>query len=237
MLKINQVYKTYDVKTVLPGVNLEVNNEIRVLLGINGCGKSTLLKIITGVLEADKGEVFIDDENVLELPPEKRRIGYVPQHTALFPHLTVYENIVYGLRTKEEIEANKERIDSLIQMLELSEFINKKPGQLSGGYKSRASLARALAPNPRLMLLDEPLSDVDVVMKERLLPEFKKVIHAMGIPAVYVTHDPMEAIQVGDTFSAMVRGLTYEFDNPDAAFDYIRQEELKNIEKAMFAQK
>ena len=234
MLKISNVCKAYGTKTVLPGTNLEIGSEIKVLLGINGCGKSTLLKIITGVIEADGGEVVIDGTNILSLPPENRKIGYVPQHTALFPHLTVYDNIVYGIRSKEERQRNKEHIDLLVKMLELEEFLDKKPTQLSGGYKSRASLARALAPKPCLMLLDEPLSDVDVVMKERLLPEFKKVIHKMGIPAIYVTHDPSEAEQVGDTFSAMVKGVITNFENAEKAFDHIRQEELKNIQAQMF---
>lgn len=234
MLKINNICKAYGSKTVLPNTCLEVDSEIRVLLGINGCGKSTLLKIITGVIEADGGEVLIDGNNILALPPESRKIGYVPQHTALFSHLTVYENILYGIRSKEEREANKEHVDLLIKLLELEEFLDKKPTQLSGGYKSRASLARALAPKPCLMLLDEPLSDVDVVMKERLLPEFKNVIHQMKIPAVYVTHDPSEAMQVGDTFSAMVKGVINNFATADEAFDYIRQEETKNIQQEIF---
>lgn len=234
MLKINNIRKAYGNKIVLPGTNLSVNDEIKILLGINGCGKSTLLKIITGVIEADGGEVFVGENNILSLPPEKRKIGYVPQHTALFTHLTVYENIIYGIRSKEECAKNKEHIENLINMLELREFINKKPTQLSGGYKSRASLARALAPKPCLMLLDEPLSDVDVVMKERLLPEFKKVIHTMGIPTIYVTHDPAEAVQVGDTFSAMVSGAITNFETAEEAFDHIRREELKKVEMSMF---
>jgi len=234
MLKINKIYKAYGQNKVLQGTTFDVDSEIKVLLGINGCGKSTLLKIITGVLDADSGEVLIEQKNILALPPEKRKIGYVPQHTALYGHLTVYENIIYGLRTKEEREKAKPNVDKLVKLLELEEFLDKKPGQLSGGYKSRASLARALAPNPCLMLLDEPLSDVDVVMKERLLPEFKHVIHEMGIPAIYVTHDPSEAEKVGDVFAAMVKGDIVNFATAEEAFDYIRQEELKNIEKTMF---
>lgn len=226
MLKIKDIKKSYGTKIVLPGTDMELESGIRVLLGINGCGKSTLLKIITGVLEADGGSVEINGKELLDIPSEKRRIGYVPQHTALFNHMTIYENIIYGLRSKEEKEASKEHVEKLIHLLELDEFLNKKPGQLSGGYKSRVSLARALAPNPCLMLLDEPLSDVDVVMKERLLPEFKKVIHSMNIPAIYVTHDPAEAEQVGDSFAAMIDGTIFEKDSPKQAFDFIREAQL-----------
>ncbi len=234
MLIVRDVCKSYGPKQVLNHTSMTLDCGIRVLLGINGCGKSTLLKIITGVLEEDSGSVMIDGEELLKLPPEKRRIGYVPQHTALFQNLTVYQNIIYGLRSKEEQFSAKNHVESLIQMLELEEFLYKRPVQLSGGYKSRVSLARALAPKPCLMLLDEPLSDVDVVMKERLLPEFKKVIHAMGIPAIYVTHDPSEAEQVGDSFSAMVAGTIYEMGSAKEAFAYLREEEIKNAERQLF---
>ena len=227
MLTIDNVCKAYASKQVLYNTSMTLDSGIRVLLGINGCGKSTLLKIITGVLEADSGSVTIGGENLLTLLPEKRRIGYVPQHTALFQNMTVYQNIIYGLRSKEAVEALKSHVDALIQMLELEEFLYKRPTQLSGGYKSRVSLARALAPKPCLMLLDEPLSDVDVVMKERLLPEFKKVIHAMQIPAIYVTHDPGEAEQVGDSFAAMIAGQIYQMASAQEAFAFIREEELK----------
>ncbi|MBE5780308.1 MAG: ABC transporter ATP-binding protein [Clostridiales bacterium] len=230
MLVIKDVCKTYGKQTVLNNTSMTVEEGIRVLLGINGCGKSTLLKIITGVADADSGSVQLKGEELLNLPPEKRRIGYVPQHTALFPNMTAYDNILYGLRSKEAKQAAKAHVDELIEMLELGDFLNKRPGQLSGGYKSRVSLARALAPDPNLMLLDEPLSDVDVVMKERLLPEFKKVIHTLGIPAIYVTHDPSEAQQVGDSFCSMVQGNISGHDNAAAAFDFIRQEEIKHLE-------
>lgn len=233
MLKIENVCKAYGTKKVLDQTSMTLDSGIRVLLGINGCGKSTLLKIITGVLEADSGSVSIDGEELLALPPEKRRIGYVPQHTALFENMTVYQNIAYGLRTREEKERAGAHMDALIQMLELGEFLHKRPTQLSGGYKSRVSLARALAPNPCLMLLDEPLSDVDVVMKERLLPEFKKVIHAMGIPAIYVTHDPSEAHQVGDTFAAMISGNIHARNSAEEAFQFIREEEIRKLEQQL----
>ncbi len=233
MLKISNVCKAYGEKQVLTNTGFEMETEIKVLLGINGCGKSTLLKIITGVLEADSGEVLINGENVLTSPPETRKIGYVPQHSSLFPHLTVYDNILYGIRTKEERKECKEHVDLLINMLELGEFLDKKPTQLSGGYKSRVSLARALAPKPRLMLLDEPLSDVDVVMKERLLPEFRNVIYKMGIPTIYVTHDPSEASQVGDSFASMMDGNVIEFETADDAFAHIRNESIKKIDESM----
>lgn len=232
MLKIENVCKSYGSKSVLCNTNMTLESGIRVLLGINGCGKSTLLKIITGVLEADSGSIQIQGRELLALPSENRRIGYVPQHTALFPHMTIYENIVYGLWTKEQKELYKEHVQRLIELLELDEFLDQRPAQLSGGYKSRVSLARALAPKPCLMLLDEPLSDVDVVMKERLLPEFRKVMQSMGIPAVYVTHDPKEAEKVGDSFSAMIDGTIYEKDSAQEAFAFIRETELEKMMKS-----
>lgn len=233
MLEIDHVCKAYHNKQVLLNTNMKMGSGIRVLLGINGCGKSTLLRVITGVIDADSGSVKVDGKELLTLPPEQRRVGYVPQHTALFNNMSVYGNIVYGLRTRGRRAGHRDDVDRLIDMLELGEFLDCPPRQLSGGYKSRVSLARALAPQPCLMLLDEPLSDVDVVMKERLLPEFKRVIHSMGIPSVYVTHDPAEAEQVGDSFSAMVSGTIYEMDSAKAAFDFIRERELERLEKQM----
>lgn len=177
----------------------------------------------------------IDGNEILGLPPEKRRIGYVPQHTALFGNMNVYNNIAYGLRTGEARKRNRKYVEKLIGMLELEALLDRMPRELSGGYQSRVSLARALAPQPRIVLLDEPLSDMDVLMKERLLPEFKRVLHSMDVPAVYVTHDPVEAEQVGDSFAAVVSGEIFEMGSANEAFEFIRERELKRVEHELFS--
>ena len=177
------------------------------------------MKIIAGILGAKSGSVYIDGKDVTDLSPEDREIGYVPQHPALFRHLTVKENIYYALRNGR---GAVEEGDRLIRMLGLGEVLNKKPGVLSGGYQSRVSLARALASRPKVMLFDEPLSDLDLAIKEHLLPEFKKVLKALGMPVLYVTHDPREARLVGDSFSALVQGEIREIPSAEEAFNLIK---------------
>lgn len=219
MLKVERVDKSFSPRQVLRGVSLTVDSEIRVIIGLNGGGKSTLLKIIAGIWAPDSGDIFIDNKNVTNLSPEDRQIGYVPQHPALFRHLTVKENIQYGLKNGRGAVEDGTR---LIAMLNLTDVLDKKPGVLSGGFQSRVSLARALASRPKVMLFDEPLSDLDLAIREYLLPEFKKVLKALGMPVLYVTHDPREARLVGDSFSALVQGETREIPSADKAFNLIK---------------
>jgi ABC-type sugar transport system ATPase subunit len=219
MLSVENVEKSFSPRRVLRGVSLSVDSEIRVIIGLNGGGKSTLLKIIAGIWTADAGKVYIGKKNVTCLSPEDREIGYVPQHPALFRHLTVKDNIYYALKNGR---GGVEEGNRLIEMLDLGEVLDKKPGVLSGGYQSRVSLARALASRPRVMLFDEPLSDLDLAIKENLLPEFKKVLKTLGMPVLYVTHDPREAGLVGDTFSALVQGEIRQIGSGEEAFDLIK---------------
>ncbi|MFP4087917.1 MAG: ABC transporter ATP-binding protein [Desulfobacteraceae bacterium] len=219
MLKVEKVDKSFSPRQVLRGVSLTVDSEIRVIIGLNGGGKSTLLKIIAGIWGADSGRVYIDGKDVTGLSPEDREIGYVPQHPALFRHMTVKENVHYALRNGRGAVEDGDRLTG---MLGLGEVLDKKPGVLSGGYQSRVSLARALASRPKVMLFDEPLSDLDLAIKEHLLTEFKKVLKALGMPVLYVTHDPREAGLVGDSFSALVHGEIRQMGSAEEAFDLIK---------------
>lgn len=219
MLTVESLHKSYGRNHVLRGTAITIDNEIKVLLGVNGCGKSTLLKIVAGIVQPDSGRIKLNEDDITYVPPERRRIGYVPQKAALFPHLTVEQNILYGVRDGRD---RTESLARLSRMLGLEDLLGRHPHELSGGYKSRVSLARALAPEPALMLLDEPLSDIDVTTKENLLPEFREVIHFMGIPAMYVTHDPVEAAEIGDTFAIMQEGVVHAMDSARAAFEYVR---------------
>jgi molybdate/tungstate transport system ATP-binding protein len=219
MLNVEKVEKSFSHRLVLRQVSLTVGSEIRVIIGLNGGGKSTLLKIIAGIWPADSGNVYIGGKNVTGLSPEDREIGYVPQHPALFRHLTVRENIYYALKNGR---GAVEEGDGLIAMLDLRDVLDKKPGVLSGGYQSRVSLARALASRPKVMLFDEPLSDLDLAIKENLLREFKKVLKALGMPVLYVTHDPREAGLVGDSFSALVEGEIKQIGSAEEAFELIK---------------
>ncbi len=219
MFSLKGITKHFGRQVVLSNVNLEVDSEIKALIGINGSGKSTLLKIMCGILSADQGTITINNRNVTCLPPEERNVGYVPQHPALFSHLSVNENIRYGMRNGRGSEEACERI---IDMLDLRAILNKKPGQLSGGYQHRTSLARALAPQPEVLLLDEPLSGMDVVLKEKLLPEFREVLKHLGVPVLFVTHDPEEAHLLADSFAAIINGQTQSIDSVASAFYSIK---------------
>ena len=219
MLIIEGIGKRYGSQQVLKEVALEIGGEVKVLIGINGSGKSTLLKIIAGIIKADEGKVILQDRDITGLAPEERYLGYVPQHPALFSHKTVLENIRYGMRNGR---GSAEFVEQIVEMLNLGKVLDRKPGELSGGYKSRVSLARALAPQPEIILLDEPLSDIDVVVKDKLLPEFRRVLELFHVPVLYVTHDPREAQQVGDRFAVIIDGHIKEIESAEEAFDMLK---------------
>lgn len=220
MLEVLQVSKSFYNQQVLQGVTFKIGTEIRVIIGLNGSGKSTLLKIISGIIKADEGQIFLKGENITDQPPENREVGYVPQHPALFKHLTVWDNITYSLKNRR---GSLEIGNQVVEMLGLMDVLSKKPGELSGGFKSRVSLARALTSNPKTILLDEPLSDIDAATKEKLLPEFRKALKAMNIPVIYVTHDVKEAELIGDTFSVIIGGRLFDIDSSAKAFDTIKE--------------
>lgn len=225
VLEVLDVRKEFGNQPVLRGVSFRAEPGIMVIIGLNGSGKSTLLKIIAGILKADGGRVFLAGRDISGLPPEKRRVGYVPQHPALFGNLTVWENVAYALKNGR---GSREAAGEAAEMLGLTAFLAKKPRELSGGYQSRVSLARALASGPGVILLDEPLSDVDVATKERLLPEFRSVLKARNVPVIYVTHDVEEAELIGDTFSAVIGGKLCSLDKARKAFEAVK--ELEELE-------
>ncbi len=161
--------------------------------------------------------------------PEDRHVGYVPQQSSLFRHMNVRDNIRYCLRNKRGAEAN---IGKLIEMLGLEDVLDKKPDALSGGFQSRVALARTLASQPHVMLMDEPLSDLDLAIKEKLLPEFKRVLKTLGVPVIYVTHDLTEANLLGDRFSCMIEGVLTDADSAETAFGLIKESVLsKDLRK------
>jgi molybdate transport system ATP-binding protein len=224
MLAVEDLNKTYGKLVVLDRVSFRIEAEILVVLGLNASGKSTLLKVISGIQAPDSGRVLVAGEDITDLDPENRRIGYVPQHPALFDHLNVRDNIRYAYRNGR---GNDTTTQSLTEMLDLQELLERRPGTLSGGYQSRVSLARAMASEPRVMLLDEPLSDLDVAIKQRLIPKFKTALQTLGIPVVYVTHDKLEAELLGDSFLAMVDGKITDVASATEAFGMI-QESIEN---------
>lgn len=228
MLEAHNLYKSFSAHRVLKGVSLSVHpGEIQVLIGLNGCGKTTLQRVLTGILEPDQGTVSIGGRDITALPPEDRRIGYVPQNTALFKHLTIRENILYPLQNGRGTE---ESFNEVVKMLSLEPYLAWKPEKLSGGYRARVALARALVSAPRAMLLDEPITEVDRAKKEYVLPLFREVLLQLHIPVLYITHDPWEAGQIGTSFSVMKDGIVERIASPEEAFALIREQARSNGE-------
>lgn len=226
MLQATNINKSFGRLNVLQDASLKVEKEIKALIGVNGSGKSTFLKIVAGVVKADKGQVLLNGRDIIDLPPENREVGYVPQHPALFRHLSVRENILYGMRNgKGSLEA----FEQIVELLGLGNVLEKRPRTLSGGYQSRTSLARALVPQPNILLMDEPLSSMDVVLKEKILPDFRAVIKKLDIPVLYVTHDPWEAELLADNYAIIDDGQIKQVDTSKEAFDMIRASILKNF--------
>lgn len=226
MLEVINLSKSFGRQQVIRGLHLRVGAEIKVIIGLNGSGKSTLLKIIAGELAAEEGKVLVGGQDVTALPPEERKVGYVPQQPALFSHLTVWQNITYALRNGR---GSRETAERMVGLLGLADVLTRKPRQLSGGYRSRVSLARALASEPRIMLLDEPLSDVDAATKEGLLLEFRRVLESMDIPVLYVTHDVAEASVIGSSFAVMTGGTLVAVDSAREALAAIRDSLLRPV--------
>jgi len=194
------------------------------LLGPSGCGKTTALRLIAGFDTADSGSVAIAGRTVLQgnhsVPPEKRRVGMVFQEGALFPHLTVEQNIAYGLPRGNGGKENgrKERVGQVLDLVGLRDFGHRMPHQLSGGQQQRVALARALAPQPELLLLDEPFSNLDPSLREQVRRDVVGILRASNVTAVFVTHDQDEALFIGDTVAVMHHGRIEQADSPEVIF-------------------
>jgi len=215
-LRIEGLVKQYGDTKVLDALDLSVKHqETMVVMGPSGCGKTTLLLTILGCVKADQGEIIIDGKVVNDLPIEDREIGYVPQDFGLFPHLTVCENIGFGLRVRGYLQTEKNKIvDSLLEAVDLEGMGERKPPQLSGGQKQRVALARALAISPSLLLLDEPLSSVDEATKEYVRKRLKETLTLTKVTTLCVVHDPEDAFILGDRIAIMHKGRIIQCDTP-----------------------
>lgn len=215
------VSKKYGEATALDNVSLQIyNNEFFTLLGPSGCGKTTMLRIIAGFEEVSGGEVFLFGDEIENLPPHRRPINTVFQSYALFPHMTVLDNIKFGLRMLGKPEADSEkRAGDMLEMVKLSEFAKKRPAQLSGGQRQRVALARALAPAPRVLLLDESLSALDLKLRQAMRVELKQIQRDTGITFVFVTHDQDEAMTMSDRIAVMSRGKLQQVGAPREIYE------------------
>src|SRR5699024_9090987 len=192
MLKLEHIRKSYDGVTILKDISLEIGDgEIVSILGPSGCGKTTLLNLILGITECDNGKIIFDGEDLTSVPMEKRGFNIVFQDYALFPNYNVYKNITYGLRNKPDISTQQE-VDDLIHLLGLEEHLEKRIDQLSGGQKQRVALARTMVMKPKILLMDEPLSALDGVIKESIKERIKTIAKEFHLTTIIVTHDPEE---------------------------------------------
>ena len=220
-LKIKDLYKSFGNTEVLKKINLDIEEgSFLVLLGPSGCGKSTLLNIIAGLETIDKGAVYIDDYNVSRVEPKDRNIAMVFQSYALYPSMTVKENIIFGLK-QAKVSKNKieEQLYKVSNLLKVDELLNRKPSQLSGGQRQRTAMGRALVREPRIFLFDEPLSNLDAKLRVEMRHEIKKLYTSLKTTMVYVTHDQIEAMSLASKIAVMNQGIIQQLDEPQTIYD------------------
>lgn len=223
LLTVRHLYKSFRPdQPVLQDISLAVGQgEILCLLGPSGCGKTTLLRILAGIEHADAGTIWLDDREIQTLPAHMRRIGFMFQDHVLFPHRNVEANIAYGLHMLRWPRAEiRNRVRDMLNLVHLPGCGQRRVQELSGGESQRVALARSLAPRPRLLLLDEPLSSLDRRLRDELVKELRALLHALAITAVYVTHDQEEAFAIADHMALMVQGRLIRHDTPQAIYQH-----------------
>ena len=214
---ISGIAKSYQkgVPVLLP-LDLEIQKgELFFLLGPSGCGKSTLLRIIAGIVEPDSGSIFFDGRDITALPPEKRQAAMVFQNYALWPHLSVFENVAFGLRAAgASAKTIARKVAESLALVRMSDFAERKVPSLSGGQQQRVALARAIAVDPQVLLLDEPLSNLDAKLRDEMRCEIARICRERSLTAIYVTHDRREALSMGDRIALLDRGKIQQTGSP-----------------------
>ncbi|NHB75628.1 ABC transporter ATP-binding protein [Rhodobacter calidifons] len=240
---LKNVVKRYGPVTALHGVSLAIaDNEFFTLLGPSGCGKTTLLRLIAGFEDISEGEIRLFDKDIAGLEPNLRPVNTVFQHYALFPHMTVLDNVAFGLKMKGvDPVARRARAGQMLEMVHLSAFADRFPSQLSGGQQQRVALARALAPEPKVLLLDEPLSALDLKLRQAMRVELKQLQEQTGITFIFVTHDQEEALTMSDRIAVMSAGRVQQigtardiYEAPENRFvaDFIGETNLLQVDVA-----
>jgi iron(III) transport system ATP-binding protein len=223
VLELDGVVRSYATETAVEDLSLSVGDgEVLTLLGPSGCGKTTTLRLIGGLERPDAGSITLDGRTIADgdtfVPPEERGIGLVFQDFALFPHLTAAENVGFGLSDRSD-EPSRARVEELLDLVDLSDHADDYPGELSGGQKQRIALARSLAPEPDVLLLDEPLSNLDVSLRVSMREEIRRIIDETGVTALWVTHDQEEALSVADRVGVMDDGDLQQVGRPEKVFE------------------
>ena len=214
MLELKNIVKKYGNNVILDDISLQIKKgEIVSILGPSGSGKTTLLNLILGITDISSGKIIYDGEDITNVPLEKRGFNIVFQDYALFPNLTAYENIVYGLRNKPGISTEHD-VQDFIHLLGLEEHLNKRISQLSGGQKQRVALARTMVMKPKILLLDEPLSALDGVIKESIKSKIKEIAREFSLTTIIVTHDPEEALTLSDKVLIINDGEIAQYGTP-----------------------
>jgi sulfate transport system ATP-binding protein len=220
-IDITGVNKNFGDFVALEDVNVSIpTGQLTALLGPSGGGKSTLLRIIAGLDTADSGTISIEGTNATKLPPQKRNVGFVFQHYAVFKHMTVAKNVAFGLEIRKKNKAEiAERVDELLKLVHLSQFAHRLPSQLSGGQRQRMALARALAVEPTVLLLDEPFGALDAKVRKELREWLRRLHDEVHVTTVFVTHDQEEALEVADEIVVINEGRVEQIGSPDELYD------------------
>ena len=221
LIEFRNIVKSFDGQIVLKGVNLDIyENEFVTLLGPSGCGKTTLLRILGGFLEADEGKVIFDGEDIAKKPPYERELNTVFQKYALFPHLSVYENIAFGLKIKKmSKDVIEQKVMKMLKLIGLEGYENKNTTLLSGGQQQRVAIARALVNEPKVLLLDEPLAALDLKLRKEMQYELKRIQQEVGITFIFVTHDQEEALTMSDKIVVMKSGEIQQIGTPQEIYN------------------
>jgi len=220
-VKLVDLHKYFGKVKAVVGLNLTIDDgEFVALLGPSGCGKTTTLLMIAGIYKPTKGYIYFDDVIVNDLPPKDRNIGMVFQSYALYPHMTVFDNIAFPLKLRKEPKQEiRKKVREVAELLQISELLDRKPGQLSGGQQQRVALARALVKEPNLFLMDEPLSNLDAKLRVTMRAELKRLQKQLGITTIYVTHDQVEAMTMADRIAILNKGILQQVGRPEELYD------------------
>ncbi|AFF24271.1 spermidine/putrescine ABC transporter ATP-binding protein PotA [Pasteurella multocida] len=231
IIELRSITKSYSDKTIIENFNLTINNgEFLTILGPSGCGKTTVLRLLAGLEELDSGNIILDGEDITHVPAEQRHVNTVFQSYALFPHMTIFENVAFGLRMqKVPNEEIKPRVLEALRMVQLEEYAYSKPAQLSGGQQQRIAIARAVVNKPKVLLLDESLSALDYKLRKQMQNELKALQRKLGITFIFVTHDQEEALTMSDRIIVLRKGHIQQDGSPREIY-----EEPKNLFVAKF---